>query len=80
MPLRAINNYLEYRLKNDEDLLLWRIDMSAAVNVMATQDMKMKEFSQYAEKRKLLFRKQDTRTAKQIIDETLKRHGIKVVE
>lgn len=82
MPPRAILDLLDYKLRMEEEGTLWRIvvaeHLAGLVRVPAEHRMS------FTELRKKIWNpvstEKDTRTAEDIINDTLKKHKITLVE
>ena len=79
MSLKAVVKYIDYRLKRDTEQSLFECWLSENIVTIAS-GYKLKERVSYTETRNEIWQKktQDTRTAKEIIADTLKKHGIKI--
>ena len=80
MSLRAVVSYLDYRLKKDYEKQLFEIFVAEHLSIVASGRY-TKEPNSYIEKVNKLWgkkEKKDERTAKQIIEDTFKKHGIKI--
>lgn len=80
MGLRAVVKYVDYRLKRDEEQSLFEQWVAENLSTIAA-GMRTKDRFSYTEQRERVWgraKPTDTRSAEQIIADTMKRHGIKI--
>lgn len=82
MSLKAVVQYLDYRLKKDEEDSWYRVITAEHLATIAA-GMKNKERVGFIDKRDKIWgmnkEKRDNRTAQEIINDTLKKRGIKLI-
>ena len=82
MTLRAVVSYLDYRLKANEEQTLFEVFVAENLATMAA-GQKYKQRMSYKEKRDTLWGISagvDTRSGRQIIEDTFARRGIKIIK
>lgn len=79
MTFRAVVAYLDYRLKANEERTLFEVFVAENLATMAA-GQKYKQRMSYVDKRNELLgiKKKDTRSAKQIIEDTFAARGVKI--
>ena len=79
MTLKAVVEYLDYRLKVNEEKSLFEIFVAENLATISAGN-KYKERMSYVKERNKIWniQPQDTRSARQIIDDTFAARGIKV--
>lgn len=80
MTLKAVVAYLDYRLKANEEQTLFEVFVAENLATISAGN-RYKERMGYSEKRNAIWgeeKKKDTRTARQIIDNTFAARGVKV--
>lgn len=80
MTLKAVVAYLDYRLKANEERTLFEVFVAENIATISAGN-RYKERMGYSEKRNAIWgeeKKKDTRTARQIIDDTFAARGVKV--
>lgn len=80
MTFKAVVAYLDYRLKANEEQTLFEVFVAENLATISAGN-RYKERMGYSEKRNAIWgeeRKKDTRTAKQIINDTFAARGVKV--
>lgn len=81
MSLRAIVEYLGYRLKKDEDENIYRLYTGESLTRLARLETPAREPISYVKVYQKLWgvkTKEDKRSANEIIEDTFKKHGIKI--
>ena len=71
---------MDYRLKKDNEQTLYECFVAESLDVMSA-GMKRTGLFDYIKKRNAIWgekEKEDTRSARQIIDDTFKKHGLKI--
>lgn len=82
MTLRAVVSYLDYRLKANEEQTLFEVFVAENLATMAA-GQKYKQRMSYKEKRDTLWGISagvDTRSGRQIIEDTFAKRGIKIIK
>lgn len=86
MSMEAVVEYLNYRLKLSQEDILYKAIVAENIAMIASGRRTEKLIS-FLEERKKIYGEQnkeeeeeDTRTAQEIIDDTCKKHGIKVIK
>lgn len=80
MTFKAVVAYLDYRLKANEEQTLFEVFVAENLATISAGN-RYKERMGYSEKRNAIWgeeKKKDTRTARQIIDNTFAARGVKV--
>lgn len=80
MTFKAVVAYLDYRLKANEERTLFEVFVAENLATISAGN-RYKERMGYSEKRNAIWgeeKKKDTRTARQIIDDTFAARGVKV--
>lgn len=80
MTLKAVVAYLDYRLRANEEQTLFEVFVAENLATISAGN-RYKERMGYSEKRNAIWgeeKKKDTRTARQIIDDTFAARGVKV--
>lgn len=80
MTFKAVVAYLDYRLKANEEQTLFEVFVAENLATISAGN-RYKERMGYSEKRNAIWgeeKKKDTRTARQIIDDTFAARGVKV--
>ena len=80
MTIKAVVSYLDYRLKANEEQTLFEVFVAENIATISAGN-RYKERMGYAEQRDKIWgieKPKDTRTAKEIIDDTFAARGIKV--
>ena len=80
MTFKAVVSYLDYRLKTNEEQTLFEVFVAENIATM-TAGQRYKKRMGYLEKRNAIWgdeKKKDTRTARQVIEDTFAARGIKV--
>lgn len=79
MSMRAIVAYIDYRLKANEEKVLFETFIAESIATMSA-GMKYKERMKYSEARNKIWNigQKDERSAKQIINDTFAARGIQV--
>ena len=80
MGLRAVVKYIDYRLKRDTEQSLFEQWVAESLSTIAA-GMRTKDRFSYTEQRERVWgrvKPKDTRSAEQIIADTMRRHGIKI--
>ena len=80
MTFKAVVAYLDYRLRANEEQTLFEVFVAENLATISAGN-RYKERMGYSEKRNAIWgeeKKKDTRTARQIIDDTFAARGIKV--
>ena len=80
MGLRAVVKYVDYRLKRDEEQSLFEQWVAENLSTIAA-GMRTKDRFSYTEQRERVWgrvKSKDTRSAEQIIADTMRKHGIKI--
>ena len=80
MTFKAVVSYLDYRLKANEEQTLFEVFVAENLATISAGN-RYKERMGYSEKRNAIWgdeKKKDTRTARQIIDDTFAARGVKV--
>lgn len=82
MTLRAVVSYLGYRLKANEEQTLFEVFVAESLATMSA-GQKYKERMSYSEQRNKLWgviAKGDTRSGRQIIEDTFAKRGVKIIK
>lgn len=82
MTLKAVVSYLDYRLKANEEETLFEVFVAENLATMAA-GQKYKQRMSYKEKRDTLWGISagvDTRSGRQIIEDTFAKRGIKIIK
>lgn len=82
MTLRAVVSYLDYRLKANEEQTLFEVFVAENLATMAA-GQKYKQRMSYSEQRNKLWgvtAKGDTRSGRQIIEDTFAKRGVKIIK
>lgn len=82
MTLKAVVSYLDYRLKANEEQTLFEVFVAENLATMAA-GQKYKQRMSYKEKRDKLWGISagvDTRSGRQIIEDTFAKRGIKIIK
>lgn len=80
MGLRAVVKYVDYRLKRDTEQSLFEQWVAESLSTIAA-GMRTKDRFSYTEQRERVWgraKPKDTRSAEQIIADTMRKHGIKI--
>ena len=80
MTLKAVVAYLDYRLRANEEQTLFEVFVAENLATISAGN-RYKERMGYSEKRNAIWgeeKKKDTRTARQIIEDTFAARGVKV--
>ena len=79
MTFRAVVSYLDYRLRANEEQTLFEVFVAENLATMAA-GQKYKQRMSYVDRRNELLgiKKKDTRSARQIIEDTFTERGVKV--
>lgn len=80
MTFKAVVAYLDYRLRANEERTLFEVFVAENLATISAGN-RYKERMGYSEKRNAIWgeeKKKDTRTARQIIDDTFAARGVKV--
>ena len=79
MTFKAVVSYLDYRLKANEEQTLFEVFVAENLTTM-TAGQRYKKRMGYLEKRNAIWgdeKKKDTRTARQVIEDTFAARGVK---
>ena len=82
MTLRSVVSYLDYRLKANEEQTLFEVFVAENLATMAA-GQKYKQRMSYSEQRNKLWgvtAKGDTRSGRQIIEDTFAKRGVKIIK
>lgn len=82
MTFRAVVSYLDYRLKSNEEQTSFEIFVAESLATMAA-GKKYKERMSYSEQRNKLWgviANGDTRSGRQIIEDTFAKRGVKIIK
>ena len=82
MTFRAVVAYLDYRLKANEEQALFEVFVAESLATMAA-GQKYKQRMSYSEQRNKLWgvtAKGDTRSGRQIIEDTFAKRGVKIIK
>lgn len=82
MSLKAVVKYLDYRLKKDEEEILYRKITAEYLGVMG-RGMKTETKISFVEERNKIWGGapvEDNRTAQEVINDTAKKHGINIIK
>lgn len=79
MPLKSVISFLRCRMKEEVDYLLYREIVAENIATIANGKVTQNRIS-YSQERKKIYGeiKQDLRTAKEIVNDTFKRFGLKI--
>lgn len=82
MTMKAVVSYLDYRLKANEEQTLFEVFVAENIATF-TAGQKYKQRMSYSEKRNEIWgaaTQKDTRSAKQIVEDTFAARGVKVIK
>lgn len=79
MPLKSVVSFLKCRMREEADLLYYREIIAENIATIGNGKITQTRIS-YSQERKKIYGeiKQDLRTAKEIVNDTFKRFGLKI--
>lgn len=81
MSLKAVVRYINYRFKQNEDDFLYKALTAEYQSVLCTGIFREVQRISYVEEHNKIYgikTKKDERTAREIVEDTFKKHGIKM--